>query len=297
MNNGFPIIPLIRCMRPKQWTKNLLLFAGLVFAHHFKELEADLRVFIGFITFCVLSGVVYIINDIRDAEKDRRHPDKKNRPIASGELQPRTGLIAAGGLLVIALVVSILLGRTFFYAAAAYFSLNLLYSYALRRIVILDVFSISFGFVLRAIAGVEAIRPLDPDIPITGWFLMCAFFLALFLAVCKRRHEALLLDANGSQHRKVLDEYSPALLDQMVAVTTTCTILSYAMWTYFGQSGVVNDANMLYTLPFVVFGIFRYLYIVYKLEEGGAPEQVLLNDIPLLTSILAWGAVVLFLLF
>jgi len=280
-------------MRPKQWTKNAFLFAGPLFTGRFPHHPFALRVALGFAAFCLLSGVVYVINDIIDAEQDRRHPRKCRRPIASGELSVAAALPVAAVLGAATLGGSLLLGWRFAAVAGLYLGLNLVYSFNLRHVVILDVFSIAMGFVLRAWAGIEAIRPADPALEITPWFISCTFFLALFLAICKRRHEALLLNANGSQHRKVLDEYSPAFLDQMVAVATTSTILTYALWTALGK---FEGQHMVYTLPFVVFGIFRYLYLVYKREEGGEPEQLLLSDPPLLAGILLWLIVVAILL-
>jgi 4-hydroxybenzoate polyprenyltransferase len=280
-------------MRPKQWTKNLLLFAGLLFTGRYFDPAFAWRALVGFAVFCLLSGAIYLLNDIRDAEQDRRHPRKRLRPIASGQLRPAVAGVWAAGLTVVALACSLWLGWTFYVVAVCYLALNVLYSFGLKHVVVLDVFCIALGFVLRALAGVEAIRHYDPLVELTDWFLLCAFFLALFLALCKRRHEALLLDNGGSSHRKVLDEYTPALLDQMVAVATTSTILTYALWATVGK---FKDHHVVYTLPFVVFGVFRYLYIVYKRQEGGEPEQVLLGDAPLLANIVLWLVTTLILL-
>lgn len=289
--SAFTFASAIGCMRPRQWTKNLLLFAGLVFTAKFTEPVATLRVVAGFAIFCCLSGVVYIFNDLRDIEQDRLHPVKCGRPIACGAISASAAALWAGIVGLASILSSFALGVPFALAAIAYFVLNLLYSLWLKHVVIVDVFSIALGFVLRALAGVEIIVTLDPAVDISDWFLMCAFFLALFLAICKRRHESLLVHnaLNGVSTRKVINEYSPALLDQMVAITTTSTVLTYALWAAVGQFA---DAGMLYTLPFVVFGIFRYLYLVYKRKAGGEPETVLLTDWPMIVCIALWlGAV------
>ena len=283
---------LIQCLRPRQWTKNLLLFAGLLFTVKFTDPEAVLRVSVGFLIFCVLSGVVYTINDLRDVEQDRLHPLKRLRPIACGMISSRSAIVWAAVLGVGALGLSFVLGLPFALIAIAYFLLNLFYSVWLKHLVIVDIFCIATGFVLRALAGVEILRELDATVDISNWFLLCAFFLALFLAICKRRHEAVLVmnNGNGPSTRKVIEEYSPALLDQMVAITTTSTILTYALWGALGQFA---DERMLYTLPFVVFGVFRYLYLVYRRDGGGEPETVLLTDVPLIVCIILWLLMVL----
>ncbi|MCX7016598.1 MAG: decaprenyl-phosphate phosphoribosyltransferase [Candidatus Sumerlaeota bacterium] len=286
-------LALLRCMRPKQWTKNGFLFAGLLFTSHVMEAPVVVRVVAGFALFCVLSGVVYILNDVADVEQDRLHPRKRLRPIASGELGVGVARGAALALAAASLGGSFALGWRFGAVAALYLALNLAYNVRLKHVVILDVFCIALGFVLRALAGLAAFLPLHPDLPVTPWFLSCTFFLALFLAICKRRHEAVILNDVGALHRKVLEEYSAEFLDQMVAVATTSTILTYALWTTLTR---FESKHMVYTLPFVVFGIFRYLYLVYKREEGGEPEQLLLTDWPLLAGIVAWFAVVLILL-
>jgi len=289
--SGSTLLAFLRCLRPRQWTKNLLLFAGLVFTAKFVDPVATLRVTAGFLIFCLLSGVVYVLNDLRDVEQDRLHPVKRLRPIACGRISPRLALgwaVALGG---VALVTSFTLGLAFGLIAVAYFVLNVLYSGWLKHVVIVDIFCIAAGFVLRALAGVEILKAADPMVGISEWFLLCAFFLALFLAICKRRHEAVMaMNSGAPATRPVIQEYSPALLDQLVALTTTSTILTYALWAALGQ---FRETWMLYTLPFVVFGIFRYLYLVYRRDGGGEPETVLLTDVPLIISVVLWlGAVV-----
>lgn len=285
----------LRCLRPRQWTKNLLLFAGLVFTSRFTDLNATLRVTGGFLIFCLLSGVIYVLNDLRDIEQDRLHPVKCLRPIACGAVSQRVALTMAVILGVFSLLVSFTLGIAFATLAVSYFVLNLLYSLWLKHVVIVDILCIAMGFVIRALAGVAILRAMDSAIEISQWFLLCAFFLALFLAICKRRHElALTVALNGGSTRKVIEEYSPALLDQMVAITTTSTIMTYALWAALGKFA---DERMIYTLPLVVFGIFRYLYLVYRRDEGGEPESILLADIPMIICVLLWLAAVTAIMF
>jgi len=287
------LFAIFLCMRPKQWTKNFLLFAGIVFTSQIAAPELVCRAAVGFFFFCLLSGVVYIINDIKDAKQDRLHPRKCRRPIASGKLGPVAGGVAAALLTIVALVGSYKLGIGFGVVATIYLVLNLFYSLSFKNIVILDIFCISLGFVLRAYAGIEVISLPENDIEITPWFLLCAFFLALFLAICKRRNEMLLMDDKKSEHRKVLSEYSEPFLDQLVAISTTSSIMSYALWTVMGK---FEAQHMVYTTPFVVFGIFRYLYLVYQRHKGGEPETLLLTDVPLLGCIVMWLVTVLALL-
>jgi 4-hydroxybenzoate polyprenyltransferase len=285
---------LIQSLRPKQWTKNLLLFAGVIFTANLKNPTLLGRSFAGFVIFCLLSGVVYIINDIKDAISDRNHPEKKNRPIASGRLSPGVAYAVIFILGIPSLAASFFLGLMFGICATVYVLLVTLYSLYLKHYVILDLMLVAMGFVLRAIAGIAVIRTPGYVPEITPWFFSCTLFLALFLAICKRRHEILLLNSGATEHRPVLEEYSPAFLDQMVAITTTATIMSYALWSTVGK--FVNY-KMFYTLPFVLYGILRYLYLVYKKEEGGAPEIILLKDRSLLIDILLWLIFTIFLLY
>lgn len=282
---------IFQTMRPKQWTKNLLLFAGLVFSHSMTQPGRIASAFWGFVVFCGLSGIVYIVNDIKDLQSDRSHPLKCQRPIASGLLGVRTAWFAAiiGGLLCLSLAFS--LNLRFGLISTAYFLMMLLYSFTLKHVVILDLMIVAMGFVVRAIAGVYAIEvPGDTPIPITPWFISCILFLALFIAICKRRHELLLLAGNAAQHRPVLDQYSQAFLDQMVSVATAATVISYALYVTLGvqKETTPHHEYMIWTLPFVLYGIFRYLYLVYKRDEGGSPEVLLLQDPSMLINICLW---------
>jgi len=281
------MVELIKSMRPKQWTKNLLLFAGLIFDKKFTNLNLTLRAFLGFILFCLISGAIYIINDIKDIEEDKFHPIKKKRPIASGTISIPTALIFSIVIIVLSLISAYLLNIGFGNSALIYVVLILLYSGFLKHIVILDIMIVSIGFVIRAIAGAQVI-----GIIFSPWLLICTMFLALFLALCKRRYELVALSDNANIHRKVLEEYSPLFLDQMISIVTASTVISYALYTITRW----EEKRLIYTIPFVLYGIFRYLYLVYKKGEGGSPEILLLRDKSLLLDILLWVAVSIFIL-
>ncbi|GAB4324233.1 MAG: decaprenyl-phosphate phosphoribosyltransferase [Candidatus Sumerlaeia bacterium] len=275
---------ILEC-RPRQWTKNLLLFAGVLFTGRLQDPASIGRAVAAFVIFCALSSVVYIINDLKDLDSDRQHPVKRHRPLASGDLPVGAAVLTAAVLTPAALILSFLINTSFGCYALAYFILLTLYSFHLKHVVILDIMLVAVGFVIRAIAGIEVLRGIGGPLEITSWFIVCALFLSLFLAICKRRNELVLLNANAGRHRRVLEEYSEQFLDQMMAVATTGTILTYALWSVQGKFH-----GMIYTLPFVVFGIFRYLYLVYKRDQGGAPEIILLTDRPLQVNIVLWLA-------
>ncbi|MBU1702375.1 MAG: decaprenyl-phosphate phosphoribosyltransferase [Candidatus Eisenbacteria bacterium] len=285
---------LIHLLRVRQWTKNVVLFAGVVFAQEFTHTASLLRALAGFGTFCLLSSAVYIFNDLADLEQDRAHPQKKNRPLAAGRFPITGALVLALVLAFTGLILAFKLQRSFGILAMAYFIVNLLYSWKLKRVVLLDVMIIAIGFVIRAVAGVEV---LSPPAEISPWLLVCTFFLALFLAVAKRRHERTLLLDNAGSHRAILAEYPPALLDQFISIVTAATILGYTIYTVSPQTQArLGTSRLVYTVPFVVFGIFRYLYLVFKKGQGGAPSEALLADGPLLINIILWfGAVLTFL--
>jgi 4-hydroxybenzoate polyprenyltransferase len=281
-------IGLLQTMRPTQWVKNLIIFAVLIFSMNLFNVEMLLRASLGFLVFCILSGTVYIVNDYADLEFDRQHPVKSRRPMASGVVPPGFAVRGALILTVIGLAGSFLLGVRFGLIAVAYYALVVSYSFYLKNVVILDVFAIAAGFVIRALAGGIVIRS-----PISDWFLVCTMFLALFLALCKRRHELLLLENDAHKHRKALADYSPFFLDQMVAVATTSTVISYAMFTVSTESleyQLFKTHKLIYTVPFVLYGIFRYLYLAYHKEQGGSPTRILLTDRALLLDILLWFA-------
>ncbi len=273
---------ILKTMRPKQWTKNLLLFAALIFAKKIAEPASVLQALAAFVLFCALSGAVYLINDVVDAEEDRRHPRKRLRPIASGALSPRLAVAIAVALTVGGLVGCFQLNLGTGLSAAAYTVLTLAYHFALKRMVILDALAVSGGFVLRAVAGAEAIR-----VVISPWLLMCTLLLALFLSFAKRRQELVLYQNNGADAtRKVLLEYTPALLDQLISIVTACTVMSYCLYTISDRTvSEVGSRDLILTIPFVLYGIFRYMYLVHSKGSGEAPDQVLLTDLPLLGTV------------
>lgn len=285
---------LIQEMRVRQWTKNTVLFAGVVFSHRFTQLPELLAAFQGFFAFCLLASSVYVLNDLIDVEKDRIHPKKRLRPIAAGRISPATARILLVLLLASGFAVSWPLGRGFVITAALYYVLNIAYTLRLKNVVIVDVMLIAIGFVLRAVAGVQALSTSEH---ISPWLLICTLFLALFLAVGKRRQERVLLAGNAEDHRKTLEEYPPALVDQLIPVVTAATVISYAIYTVSPQTvQKFGTDNLVYTIPFVVFGVFRYLYLIFRHQRGGSPSEVLLTDLPTLLNVLAWGATILIIL-
>jgi 4-hydroxybenzoate polyprenyltransferase len=275
-------------MRPRQWTKNLVLFAGLVFSRHLFDPQLFERSVCAFVVFCLLSGSMYILNDVFDRARDREHPAKRKRPIPSGLLGGSEALPFAALITALMLVAAWFLGRWFFVTTSAFVALNVAYSRFLRGVVILDVFSISFSFLLRATAGVEVLRPLVPGIEISAWLLICTLFLSLFLGFCKRRSEIVFLEATQT-HRDSLKDYSVHLLDQLVGLSATTALVSYSIYTIWPSTvEKFGTSNLVYTIPFVVFGIMRYLYIVYSRNEGGDPSGVLLTEKSILITVFLW---------
>lgn len=277
------IASLLRELRPKQWTKNLIVFAGVIFAKRLNDPNALVLATAAFIIFCLLSSAVYVINDMVDVEADRRHPKKRLRPLAAGEISLAQARVLVGLLVGVTLPLAFLIEPFFGLIGLLYFVNNLAYSLRLKHIVILDVFVIAAGFVLRAVAGAVVI-----EIVISPWFLLCTTLAALFLALTKRRHELLLLNNGAVGHRRILHEYSTPLLEEMIAVVTSSTVMAYSLYTFFAENLPQNHAMML-TIPFVLYAVFRYLYLVYRKDEGGSPDEALLKDIPLLTCIVLWG--------
>jgi len=280
-------------LRPEQWTKNLLIFAAPLFGRLLLDGSAVARASGAFAVFCALSGAVYLINDVLDREADQRHPLKALRPIASGALAPATAVGVAVTLALVALLASTRLGAPFALASLSYFALQALYSGPLKQLVILDVLTIAIGFVLRAVAGALAVA-----VPISHWLLVCTILLALFLALAKRRHELVLLSDTATTHRTILQEYSPYLLDQMIAIVAAATIMGYALYTVSAETiAKFGTDQLLFTLPFPIYGVFRYLYLVHQKQGGGSPSDLLLHDRPLLTCVVLWVAAVLVILY
>lgn len=279
---------LLVSLRPGQWTKNLFVFAGLLFSRHLLDPVAVTQATAGFAVFCALSGVVYLINDVADRESDARHPVKARRPIASGAVSPALALATAGVIGVVALAAAWSLGGRFGLTATAYIALQALYSGLLKHIVIIDVLTIAIGFVFRVAAGAIVI-----DVPVSHWLLVCTVLLALFLALSKRRHELVLLADGAAGHRRILQEYSPYLLDQMIGVVTASTLMSYMFYATSTETAEKFGTSWLWlTIPFPLYGIFRYLYLVHQKEGGGSPSELLLNDRPLLLCVALWGLAV-----
>ena len=279
---------LVVTLRPQQWTKNLVLFAAVLFGRQLFEPAAVGAAVAAFAIFCALSGTVYLVNDVVDREADRRHPVKARRPVASGALPIPTALAAAAVLGAGALAAASAINRAFFAAALGYLALLGLYSGPFKRMVIVDVLVIAIGFVLRAVAGAFAV-----EVAISHWLLVCTILLALFLALAKRRHEIVLLAEGAGSHRPILDEYSPYLLDQMIAIVGAATIMGYALYTVSPETiEKFGTDRLLFTLPFPLYGLFRYLYLVHQKQAGGSPSEVLLTDRPLLACVVLWAMVV-----
>lgn len=287
------LLSLLLSLRPGQWTKNFFVFAALVFAERLNDIDAVAHAIAAFLIFCALSGAVYLVNDVFDREQDQRHPLKAKRPIASGEVSPKTALATAVMLGTAALVAAFYLGLPFFAAAAAYLVLLSLYSALLKNIVILDVLTIAAGFTLRAAAGAAAIA-----VPMSHWLLVCTTLLALFIALSKRRHELTLLTDTATHHRPILGDYTTYLLDQMISVVTASTLIAYAFYTISPETTEKFGTDLLsLTIPFPLYGIFRYLYLVHRQDLGGSPAEMVINDRPLLVCVALWAASVILIIY
>ena len=285
-------VSLLLAMRPRQWIKNLVVFAALIFALKLTDASASLRAAIAFLLFCATSGAVYIVNDLFDVERDRRHPTKSRRPIASGALGMVPALVAVAVLLSASLVIGFVLSPPFGAILLIYSALNLAYSMWLKEVVILDVMVIAAGFVLRAVGGGLVI-----DVAVSQWLIMCTILLSLFLAFCKRRQELETLQ-QAHEHRTILKEYSVSFIDQMINVVTASTVVCYLLYTMSPEVEQRLHTRHLYlTVPFVLYGIFRYLYLVHRHGRGASPTQALLTDRPLLLCVGLWAGTVVVLLY
>ena len=287
----------LRALRVHQWTKNGVLFAAFIFALGDQNTQLPssslIMVIAAVLLFCLGSSAVYLLNDLHDVEKDRAHPVKQQRPIAAGEITPSAARMASGLLFIISIGGAFLLQHQFGLILASYAILQIIYTYFLKQVALVDVFVIAIGFVIRALAGALVIQ-----VPISPWLLLCTLMLALFLALCKRRHEKVVEENVADQSRPSLQGYSSRLLDQLISIVSASTIICYALYTLwpdtvekFGTSGLS------YTIPFVMFGIFRYLDLVYRHDQGGRPERVLLTDPPTLINVMLYGSAVLAILF
>lgn len=275
----------IQSLRPKQWIKNFFVFAALVFDGQLLEPAPLARTVVGFVLLCLISSAVYLLNDIADLEADRRHPTKRLRPLASGELPVGLARLTAGAFLVLALIGGWLLSVNFVLIMVAYLVINFFYTYWLKHIPIIDVFSISSGFVLRVGAGTAlvAVERFSP------WLYVCTTLLALFIGFGKRRAEIILLAEEANNHRRVLEGYSLELLDQLLMILSALTIMAYSLYT-FSATNLPENHLMMLTIPFVMYGIFRYLHLIHVEKRGGAPEELVFRDAPLAAAITLWGA-------
>jgi 4-hydroxybenzoate polyprenyltransferase len=288
---------LLRAMRPRQWVKNVFVFAALAFSEQrlwqfWQNPWPLLRVLGAFAAFCIAASAIYLVNDLVDIEKDRAHPKKRNRPFASGRLSPRVGVIAASILILVVIPTAILVDPSLLFLGvlATYIAIQgFLYTYWLKNVVLLDILVLATGFVLRAIGGAVVIGVL-----ITPWLLLCMLLLALFLGIGKRRHELVLLEGGAGEHRRILQEYSLPMLDQMMSIVTASIIMAYSITAFLAPVAPQKPYPMLMaTIPFVIYAIFRYLYLIYIRGEGGSPDELLLKDIPLASSVVLWGISVL----
>jgi len=280
------VFALIEAVRPRQWTKNLLAFAAVLFAKRMTDPTALAESAIAFGALCLAAGACYLVNDVADAERDRAHPDKATRPIASGRLNPRAATVAAVVLMPAAVLVGLSVNYDLAICVAVYIVATLAYTFTLKHVVVLDVLTVAFGFVLRAVAGALAIQ-----VEISVWLLVCTFLFSLFLAIAKRRGELQML-AMAEEHREILGEYSQYLLDQMTAVVTSTALMAYCLYTFSERTvHEVGSTDLKYTIPFVVYAVFRYLYLVHKRGLGADPSQLFLRDKPLLVCVVLWAIV------
>lgn len=273
------LIGIVKISRPRQWIKNLFVFAALIFSEKFFDYVSILKTIAIFLSFCVASFLVYVINDYLDVENDKKHPKKRNRPIASGIITKREALFLIGIVSIVLIVVMMIYRNVISIVLLAYLINNIFYSIRIKHIVILDIMSIALGFLLRVIVGALAI-----NVSVSPWILLCTLLLSLFLGFSKRRNELILLGEESEKHRRILEEYSVEFIDSMLSIVTACTVMSYSLYTFFAYS----EKSMMLTIPFVLYGIFRYQYLIHKRREGGSPEEIAISDKPLLLSILLW---------
>jgi 4-hydroxybenzoate polyprenyltransferase len=286
------LVDIVKTMRPTQWTKNLFVFAALVFDEKLFRPGPLGRTVIAFAIFCLLSSVVYITNDLVDIEKDRQHPYKRHRPLASGRLQPQFAIGAAILITLLGLPASFALDLSFGLIAVVYLTTMIAYSFWLKQMVIIDVLAIAAGFVLRVAGGVAVVH-VERFSP---WLYICMTLLALFLGFSKRRHELVLLQESANEHRTILSEYSLQFLDEMTSVVTSTTVIAYSLYTFTAPNLPANHAMML-TIPFVLYGIFRWLYLVHQKNLGGTPEEMVLSDKPLMADIALWGLTIVIIMY
>lgn len=271
-------------MRPEQWIKNFFVFTALLFSKNLLNLSKDIDALVGFIIFCMITGCAYMINDLVDLEKDKLHPTKSQRPIASGRLNKTTAIKITTIICLVSLSFAFYINSFFGIIVLTYFLLNIGYSIYFKNIVIIDVVTIASGFVLRVLGGAVII-----SVTSSQWLILCTILLSLFLGFSKRRHELVLLEDNATGHRKVLEHYSPYFLDQMISVVTASTVICYALYTMSKDTiEKLGTSKLIYTIPFVLYGIFRYLYLVHQKEKGGSPTEIVFTDKPMIVNIILW---------
>ncbi len=284
-----PLRAFLASLRPRQWTKNLLLFAGVIFAQKLGHPACVTRAVLGAVVFCFASGVIYVFNDIIDRELDRRHPDKRKRPIASGRLPVDYAVKAGAVLLALVLVAAAFLGQAFLGGVAAFFVWNWFYTRLFKRVRVLDVTSIGMSFVIRATSGVLVLLPVCAEVGLSIWLLLCTFFLSLFLGFCKRRDELMKLVPGAGETRPALRGYSEPMLNALIGGSFALTAMAYALYTVWPDTvRHFGTRNLVYTLPFVLLGMGRYLYLVFLEDRGGRPHEILLVDKRLQAIVLGW---------
>jgi 4-hydroxybenzoate polyprenyltransferase len=280
-------------LRPRQWVKNGFLFVGLVFSQNLFQIDLFIKVCEGFLVFCLAASSIYVFNDIHDRESDRRHPEKYRRPLAQGSLLVSEAYMVSMVLAAVALILAFMMERTFLLILLAYFVLNLAYSLKIKQVVILDIMFIASGFVLRILAGttLAGVNPSD-------WLVICTITLSLFLGFSKRRNELVLMGENAGTQRKVLKEYSIHFLDQMISMVTACTVMSYILYTVSPETvGRFGTKNLMFSIPFALFGVFRYLYLIYLKKKMGDPIDLILKDFPFLLNILLWISAIMIIIY
>lgn len=286
------LIGLLKTMRPRQWPKNGFVFAALFFDRQVLEAGSVIQAILAFILLCLVSSAVYIMNDLVDIESDREHPIKRNRPLPSGQLDPNVAKVALAVFVIVGLAASFILSWVFGLILLGYFLLQVTYTWQLKHIVLLDVSAVAAGFILRVAAGV-AIIEVERFSP---WLYVCTGFLALFLALGKRRHELALLGEDAGNHRAILQEYNLDLIDRLMGIVSTSCLVSYSLYT-FQSEGLPPNHLMMLTIPFALYTLFRLLYLIHVRKEGGAPEEILLRDRPLQITLVLWAVVIFFALY
>jgi 4-hydroxybenzoate polyprenyltransferase len=281
---GSPWLGLLKTMRPRQWTKNSFVFAALLFDRRIDHVPSLQDTLFAFTLLCLLSSAVYIMNDLVDVQSDREHPTKRNRPLPSGELKPMPAAAASILLAAGSLSAALILAPLFGLVLLLYLLVQIAYTFWLKHMVLLDVLAVASGFVLRVAAGVAVLQPVQRFSP---WLYVCTALLALFLALGKRRHEILILGRGAGNHRAILEEYNLDLIDRLIGIVTTSALVAYSLYTFLAE-GLPDNHLMMLTIPFVLYGLFRYLYLIHVRQEGGAPEEILLRDRPLQFNLACW---------